>query len=145
MMHESADEIERLTAANAKLEQELKDARERVAQATRTNQLHWLDEYNKVNTTLAKVMTTLGETEAKLTAAESRLAALERDGERLDWLQENPPHIYWSVNGNHPEAPNGPFAVATGPGAVVYAETIRAAIDAAQQADAATGKTEGGK
>jgi len=62
MMHESADEIERLTAANAKLEQELKDARERVAQATRTNQLHWLDEYNKVNTTLAKVMTTLGET-----------------------------------------------------------------------------------
>jgi len=75
----------------------------------------------------------------------SRLAALERDGERLDWLQENPPHIYWSVNGNHPEAPNGPFAVATGPGAVVYAETIRAAIDAAQQADAATGKTEGGK
>ena len=47
-----------------------------VEQATRTNQLHWLDEYNKVNATLSKVMTTLGETE-------SQLAALTAEAEKL--------------------------------------------------------------
>lgn len=62
-------------------------------------------------------------------------AELAAERERLDWLDRQCPHIYWSANVNHPEQPSGTCAVATGPGACFYRNSYREAIDAAMKED----------
>jgi hypothetical protein len=73
-----------------------------------------------------------------LTAAESRVAALERDGERLDWLEKH-------VADEQLRLDHGKLMGYSFLRVAHEVPMTRAAIDAAQQADAATGKTEGGK
>jgi chromosome segregation ATPase len=74
--------IARLQSQLDECRKERDEARERLEQAERTNQLHWLHEYEKVNEVFAKVMVTLGTTETALAASQSALDEAKRDGER---------------------------------------------------------------
>jgi sugar-specific transcriptional regulator TrmB len=82
--------IARLQSQLDECRKERDEARERLEQAERTNQLHWLHEYEKVNEVFAKVMVTLGTTETALAASQSELyEATKRAHEHrlaFDWM-----------------------------------------------------------
>jgi len=139
LLDQATEEKEILRAANAKLEQELKDARE---------------ECEIANDMLGRESSLHLQAQFKLTAAESRLAALERDGERtlniargcLDYGggYRGDPILMGAFHHGIQTVINALEAAAKRDPKDTQVNALER-IGHTQQADAATGKTEGGK